>query len=266
MRWILVAGGLLAGLLISGRIVLLAQDRREALQPDGGRAAGPAELKRPAELADPPAFEGHEPPGNASRPTSSTASLQDALLRPYKFPFARPTPLEQVCAHLRQTLSAPVVLDRAALNRQNVDPQDAVQLNLEGVRLKTGLKLLLDQLGLTYRLVAEDNLLIVTDAAGAEDPSDRIVSELRALHRDLHDLQDAVEELRSYLGDDGGQVARVQKPTIIEEMPEGGGGKPGKLPEKPGNVLQKPERPGAPATGGRAGPSRVPLAGPRRRS
>jgi hypothetical protein len=251
-------------LLISGRIVLLAQDRAVTAQPDQAAAARRGVAETPGELTDPAAVGVRESAGNASSPATSAASLQDRLLRPYRFPFSRPTALEHVCAHLRQTLSAPVVLDRAALNRQNVDPQDAVQLDLEGVRLKTGLKLLLDQVGLTYRLVAEDNLLIITDSAGAEDPNDHIVSELRALHRDLHDLQDAVEELRSYLGDDGGQGARVQKPTIIEEIPEAGGGKPGNLPEKPGNGRQKPERPGAPATGGRPGPSRVPLAGPRR--
>ena len=49
-----------------------------------------------------------------------------------------------------------VVLDLAALGRQDVEPDDPVQLELEGVRLKTGLKLLLDQVGLTFRVVAED--------------------------------------------------------------------------------------------------------------
>jgi hypothetical protein len=265
-HWILLAAGLTAGLLISGRIVLHAQDRAGARQRDAGAAARRGAENATAGVREPAGAGVREPAADPLRPPTSTASLQDALLRPYKFPFSRPTPLEHACAHLRQTLNAPVVLDRAALNRQNVDPQDPVQLDLDGVRLKTGLKLLLDQLGLTYRLVAEDNLLIITDSAGAEDPADRILSELRVLHRDLHDLQDTVDELRLYLGDEGGQGPRVQKPTIIEEMPESGGGKPEKPPEKPGNARQKSERPGgAPATGGRPVPSRVPLSGPRRR-
>ena len=99
------------------------------------------------------------------------------------------------------------MLDLAALDRQDVEPQDPVQLELDGVRLKTGLKLLLDQLGLTYRIVAEDNLMIITDVEGSEDPNGRIASELRALHRDLHELQDAVDELRDYLGDERGRRA-----------------------------------------------------------
>jgi hypothetical protein len=205
-----------------------------------------------------------EPGGNSSPAATTAATLQDALLRVYRFPFSRPTSLEDVCTHLRQTLKAPVVLDLAALDRRNVKPQDAVQLELDGVRLKTGLKLLLDQLGLTYHVVAEDNLMIITDVVGSEDPNDRIISELRALHRDLHALEDAVDALRDYLGDDEEDGARVRKPTIIEEMPENQGERPGNVREKPGNARQKPEGPGAGAPGSHTVPSRVPLAGPRR--
>ncbi len=79
-------------------------------------------------------------------------------------------------------------------------PDDPVQLQLEGVRLKTGLKLLLDQVGLTYQVVPEDNLLILTDTQGSADPIDRVLSEIKALHRDLHDVQDAIDEIRGALG------------------------------------------------------------------
>ena len=41
-------------------------------------------------------------------------SVQDALQRPFSFPFAAPTALSDVCQYLRETLKAPVVLDRAA--------------------------------------------------------------------------------------------------------------------------------------------------------
>ena len=200
--------------------------------------------------------------GDRARDARARARLQDALLRPYHFPFARPTPLFQVCAHLKQTLKAAVVLDLAALDRQDVEPEDPVQLELEGVRLKTGLKLLLDQVGLTYRVVAEDNLMIITDREGSEDPTDRILSELQALHRDLHALQDDVDELRDFVGDDR-QGGRVRKPTIIEELPEVEGPEAGVVPDtKPGHPRQKPGA-DAPAAGARPAPSRVPLHGPR---
>ena len=51
-----------------------------------------------------------------------------------------------------------VMLDIAALGRQDIEPEETVQLELEGVRLKTGLKLLLDQAGRPTRVhwTAED--------------------------------------------------------------------------------------------------------------
>jgi len=165
-RWLLVLAGLIGGLVLSGRLVLLAQEsdapvRRD--KPPSGRQEAAAAARSLPELGV-PGGQGGGPatPGEATNP----GTLQDALLRPYHFPFSRPTPLHQVCAHLKQTLKAAIVLDLAALDRQEVEPEDPVQLELEGVRLKTGLKLLLDQVGLTYRIVAEDNLMIITDREG----------------------------------------------------------------------------------------------------
>jgi hypothetical protein len=235
-RWLLVLIGLTCGVLISGRIALRAQD-------------GDAGVRKAA------------PP--AAREATHSGSIQDALLQPYHFPFSKPTPLFQVCAQLKETLKGAVVLDLAALGRQDVEPDDPVQLELDGVRLKTGLKLLLDQVGLTYRVVAEDNLMIITDREGSDDSDDRIWSELRALHRDLHALQDDVDELRDYLGDDR-EGGRVRKPTIIEELPELEGQKPANAPDKPGNSQRKPGA-DAPAAGARPGPARIPLSGSRRR-
>ena len=185
-------------------------------------------------------------------------------MRPYRFPFSQPTPLAQVCVHLRETLKGPVVLDLAALDRKSVEPETTVQLALDGVRLKTGLKLLLDQVGLTYQVIAEDNLIIITDQEGSADPADKIWAELRALHRDLHAVQDAVDDLSDFLGGEGADGARVRKPTIIEEMPDNLGPRPGIGPEKPGRGGEKPDAAGALPQGARSLPSRVPLAGPRR--
>ena len=110
--------------------------------------------------------------------------------------------------------------------------------------------------------------MIITDLEGSDDPMSRILTELQALHRDLHALQDDVDELRDFMGDDR-QSGRVRKPTIIEELPEGEGQgqgpgqKPAVVPEQPGNPRPKPGA-DAPASGTRPAPSRVPLHGPRR--
>jgi hypothetical protein len=160
--------------------------------------------------------------GNGPAPGDRTEahSIQDALLRPFNFTFARPTPLSDVATRLGRELAAPVVLDLAALDRLDIKPDETVKLELQGVRLKTGLKLLLDQVGLTYRVVPEDNLLILTDKEGSEDPLDRVVAELRELHRDIHDIQDTIDELREASASPAGEGAKVRKPTIIEEVPD----------------------------------------------
>jgi hypothetical protein len=218
LRTGLVVGLVAFGLVATARWTILAQERRErpdlgTPRPDKPPGFGDLiDVVTPVRTAESKAkIEGkdHEPP----------VSIQDALERPFILPFGTPTRLEDVCAHLRRILHAPVVLDRAALQRQDVRADDTIELELHGVRLKTGLKLLLDQVGLTYRVEPGDNLLIVTDDEGADDPLHRVLAELKALHRDLHDVQDSVEEIRATLGlDEGGP--KMRKPTIIEELPD----------------------------------------------
>ena len=91
---------------------------------------------------------------------------------------------------------------------------------------------LLDQVGLTFQVVPEDNLLILTDSPGSADLIDRVLTEIKALHHDVHDLQDAIDEITAALmPDEEAGGARMRKPTIIEEVP--GEKKPGEKPEPP---------------------------------
>jgi hypothetical protein len=213
------------------------------------RAAQTAKPDRPQRnLAKPaaPAFQAApaikpEPPikpelaNKSDRAIDVSGSVQDVLLKPTRLPFVAETSLADVAEYLRKTYRIRVVVDAAALKRTKAKLDDKVQLELDGVRLKTGLKLLLDQIGLTYRVVAEDNLLIITDSTGADDRVGRIWTELKALHRDVHDLQNAVDDLRELQGliDGDGQL---RKPTIIEEAPD-------ELKDKPATIDPK-SRPG----------------------
>jgi len=135
---------------------------------------------------------------------SASTSVQEALLKPMDLPFAEETSLEEVRQYLGKTLGGPVVLDRSALDRLELTPESTIQLELKGVRLKVGLKLLLDQVGLSYRVVPEDNLLILTDPEGSDDPDVRTLAEIKAVHREIHDLQDALDDLRDLVEEDLG--------------------------------------------------------------
>lgn len=149
----------------------------------------------------------------------ATPTVQDALIRPFDFTFDSPIPFADAIRSLSRSLNIPIAIDHAAMERVGIDDDVPVELALKGARLKTGLKLLLDQLDLTYRVEPEDNLLIITDLTGADDPLSQVLSELKALHRDMHDLQDAVDEIRDAMGLDAEGGPRMHKPTIIEEMP-----------------------------------------------
>jgi hypothetical protein len=148
---------------------------------------------------------------SGARPSAPAVSVQDAMLRPFDLPFGEETSLEEVRQYLAKTLGGQVVLDRSALGRLELTPEDTVQLDLKGVRLKVGLKLLLDQVGLSYRVVPEDNLLILTDPDGSDDAGLRVLAEIKTIHREMHDLQDAVDDLRDLVEEDLGVEPEPQK-------------------------------------------------------
>src|SRR5208337_4055440 len=189
---LVLVAGLMVGLVAVSHLSLRAQT--ETRQKAEGAQAVAGVVTEPAKLVQ-------------------SDSVQDALLKPYPFRYARPTPLADVVQRLSRELGLPVVLDLAALDRLDVKPEDTVKLELQGVRLKTGLKLLLDQVGLTYK-------------QGSEDPIERVMAEIHELHRDIHDIQDALDEVRELTGLSSAEGARVRKPTIIEEMPENQDAKP----------------------------------------
>jgi hypothetical protein len=163
----------------------------------------------------------HAQDAPAAHPGGAPSHIADAMLRPVRLPFNEGVSLEDVAAYLRKTLGANVVLDLAALDRHELKPSHHVRIDLEGVRLRTGLKLLLDQVGLTAKILPEDNLLVITDKAEEAEPIHQVLEEIRALHRDLHAVQDDVREIRDMLSApvEEEPMAKARNPTIIEEMP-----------------------------------------------
>ncbi len=196
VRWGLVMVVVAGGLLASARWTLQAQIRARKAQP---QARGEAVV--------------------APRAEGDPVSVQDALIRPFDLPFGAETTLEKLRQYLAKSLGAQVILDRSALDRLELTPEDTVRLELKGVRLKVGLKLVLDQVGLSFRVVPEDNLLILTAPESADDPAERVLAEMKTIHREMHDLQDAVDDLLDLVEEDLGIEPNTPKhPTSIVRL------------------------------------------------
>ncbi len=106
-------------------------------------------------------------------------AIVDKLDQPLSMPFANETPLEDVIKYIRQNTQGPnddgiqIHVDPIGLEEADQTMQSPVKLNLEGVPLKRCLKIMLDQLDLTYTV--QDGLLYIS-WQGAEDiPTDRRV-------------------------------------------------------------------------------------------
>ena len=195
MKWVC---GFLVGVAIMAASIVMIQRSLSGQERPGPRPMVLARRQVPDPAPAPDAKAGDEPV------VMMMISINDALLRPLDLPFAEPTTLSDVQKYLTEQLGGSVVLDLAAMDRLDVTPDDTIQLDLKGVRLKTGLKLLLDQVKMTYRVVAEDNLLILTDAKEAGEPIDQALRQLKAIHDEMHDLQDAVDDLRDLVEEELG--------------------------------------------------------------
>jgi hypothetical protein len=100
-----------------------------------------------------------------------------ALEEPISMSFANETPLEDVLKYIKAASQGPnwtgiqIYVDPVGLNAAEKTMTSPVTLDVEGVPLKTTLRLLLNQLGLTYSV--RDGLLMITKEAVA-DPFRRI--------------------------------------------------------------------------------------------
>src|SRR5262249_48977083 len=92
---LLLLVGVLIGVVISGRLVLLAQDRAGA-RPSNRSGPPDSKVSVPTARRDgPTGIEGHRTDPPSSGVSSIAPTVQDLLLRPYRFSFARPTSLTQ---------------------------------------------------------------------------------------------------------------------------------------------------------------------------
>jgi hypothetical protein len=98
------------------------------------------------------------------------------LEEPISMSFAQETPLEDVLKYIRAATQGPndsgipIYVDPAGLNEADRTLSSPVSLDLEGVPLKTTLRLLLKQLGLTYTV--KDGLITITSETSDNQPTE----------------------------------------------------------------------------------------------
>ncbi|HEY3392981.1 MAG TPA: hypothetical protein VGK58_09755 [Lacipirellulaceae bacterium] len=92
------------------------------------------------------------------------------------------TSLEEVVGFIQESYGISVQLDASALEEEGIDPQEPVTTQLHGISLRSALRLMLKQLGLTY--IIQDEVLIITSPTEAEAQLITCVYDVRdLLHR-----------------------------------------------------------------------------------
>ena len=155
-------------------------------------------------------------PAASDDPAHDTRIL-DVLEKPISMPFPIDTPLDDVIKYIKTAttgpdfeLGLPIYVDPQGLQTAEKTMTSPIALNLEGIKLKTSLRLVLKQLGMGYYV--KHGLLIISDPSSldfrdATEPGWR--------------TQEAQEEARANAG------ARVREVGRVGGFaPEGGGGIP----------------------------------------
>ena len=105
-----------------------------------------------------------------------TKSILAKLDEPISMSFANETPLEDVLKYIKSATQGPndtgipIYVDPVGLNEAEKTLTSPVTLDLEGVPLKTTLRLLLKQLGLTYTV--KSGLLTITSESSEDQPTE----------------------------------------------------------------------------------------------
>ena len=94
-------------------------------------------------------------------------------------------PLEEVVSFLQDTYQIPIQLDLPALEEIGIGPDEPVTISVYGVSLRSALRLMLKQLGLTY--IIQDEVLLITTPEEAE-------SQLTVCVYDVRDLVDGPKD------------------------------------------------------------------------
>jgi hypothetical protein len=105
----------------------------------------------------------------ASETNPKSRATLKKLEEPIPMAFANETPLEDVLKYIKQATTTPtyrgipIYVDPKGLNEAEVTLQSPVIMDLDGIPLRTSLRLILKQLGLAYCI--RDGVLIISSVA-----------------------------------------------------------------------------------------------------
>ena len=99
------------------------------------------------------------------KPTAAERKIIDALQAPTVLEFVN-TPLADMLDYLKDYHQIEIQLDKKALEEAGIATDAQVTKNLKGISLRSGLRLMLRDLGLTY--VIQDEVLLITTVEAAE--------------------------------------------------------------------------------------------------
>ncbi len=118
---------------------------------------------------------------------------------PLAFSISRPTPLKDLLKQIRSSLAGPsgrvipVYVDPKGLEQAHVTLDTPITLDLEGIPLKTALRLMLKQLGLAY--CVRDGVLIISSLRGIREELAEAAGELRG--QDPGQMQSIMQSMGS---------------------------------------------------------------------
>jgi len=128
--------------------------------------------------------------GNAAKMAVRDTEPRSQVIRkkldePISMSFANPTPLEDILKYIKQATTSPtytgvpVYVDPKGLDETNCPMTSPVVIDLEGIPLRTTLRLALKQLGLAY--CVRDGVLIISSVQGINEELAEERSELEAV-------------------------------------------------------------------------------------
>jgi hypothetical protein len=124
----------------------------------------------------------------ASEGDTQSKVVLKKLDEPISMSFAAATPLNDVLKYIKQATTTasysgiPIYIDPKGLKESTATLESPVILDLEGVPLKTTLRLMLKQIGLAY--CVRDGVLIVSSAQGVNEELKEAFNELKIAHPD----------------------------------------------------------------------------------